>query len=82
MNKEPQQLSWTHYRYILPIKDEKERNYYINRVILDNLSVRDLRREIKTKAFDRLSYADKKMCIRDSITTITILIIINLLFIF
>ena len=54
-----QQLTWTHYRYILPIKDENERNYYINRVILDNLSVRDLRREIKTKSFDRLSYKDK-----------------------
>ena len=52
-------LSWSQYCDILPIKDEKERNYYINRVILDNLSVRDLRREIKTKAFDRLSYADK-----------------------
>ena len=55
-----QQLTWTHYRYILPIKDEKERNYYINRVILDNLSVRDLRREIKNKSFDRLSYVDKE----------------------
>ena len=54
-----QQLTWTHYRYILPIKDENERNYYINRVILDNLSVRDLRREIKNKSFDRLSYKDK-----------------------
>ena len=53
-------LTWTHYRYILPIKNENERNYYINRVILDNLSVRDLRREIKNKSFDRLSYADKE----------------------
>ena len=52
-------LTWPHYRYILPIKNENERNYYINRVILDNLSVRDLRREIKNKSFDRLSYADK-----------------------
>ena len=52
-------LSWTHYMLILPIKNENERNYYINRVILDNLSVRDLRREIKNKSFDRLSYADK-----------------------
>ena len=52
-------MTWTHYRYILPIKNESERNYYINRVILDNLSVRDLRREIKNKSFDRLSYADK-----------------------
>ena len=53
-------LSWTHYMLILPIKNENERNYYINRVILDNLSVRDLRREIKNKSFDRLSYADKE----------------------
>ena len=52
-------LSWTHYMLILPIKNENERNYYINRVILDNLSVRDLRYEIKNKSFDRLSYADK-----------------------
>ena len=52
-------LTWTHYRYILPIKNENERNYYINLVILNNLSVRELRKEIKNKAFDRLSYADK-----------------------
>ena len=55
-----QQLSWSHYYTILPIKNPHERNYYINRVILDNLSVRDLRREIKNKSFDRLSYADKE----------------------
>ena len=53
------QLSWSHYIYLLPIKNINERNYYINRVILDNLSVRDLRREIKNKSFDRLSYKDK-----------------------
>ena len=52
-------LTWTHYRYILSIKNPNERNYYINQVILNNLSVRDLRREIKNKSFDRLSYADK-----------------------
>ena len=55
-----QQLSWSHYRSILPIKNENERNYYINQVILNNLSVRELRREIKNKSFDRLSYADKE----------------------
>ena len=53
------QLSWSHYRYILPLKNPNERNYYISQVILNNLSVRDLRREIKNKSFDRLSYADK-----------------------
>ena len=53
-------LSWSHYILILPIKNANERNYYINQVILNNLSVRDLRKEIKNKAFDRLSYADKE----------------------
>ena len=53
-------LTWTHYRTILTIKNENERNYYINLVILNNLSVRELRREIKNKSFDRLSYADKE----------------------
>ncbi len=31
------QLTWTHYRLILPIKNENELNYYINLVILNNL---------------------------------------------
>ena len=53
-------LTWTHYRYILSIKNPNERNYYINRAILNNLSVRDLKTEIKNKSFDRLSYADKE----------------------
>lgn len=54
------QLTWTHYRYILPIKNENERNYYINQIILNNLSTRELVSLIKSKSFDRLSYADKE----------------------
>ena len=54
------QLTWTHYRTLLIIKNENERNYYINLVILNNLSSRELEKEIKNKAFDRLSYADKE----------------------
>ena len=54
------QLSWSHYRYLLSIKNESERNYYINQVILNRLSVRDLRTIIKSKAYDRLSYIDKE----------------------
>ena len=54
------QLTWTHYRTLLTIKNENERNYYINLVILNNLSSRELEKEIKNKAFDRLSYADKE----------------------
>lgn len=53
------QLSWSHWNYILSFDNENERNYYINRCIQNNLSVRGLINEIKTKSFDRLSYADK-----------------------
>lgn len=52
-------ISWTHWRYLLPIKNENERNYYINQCILNNLSKRELIKLIKENAFDRLSYADK-----------------------
>lgn len=54
------QLSWSIIRTLLSIKNENERNYYINQVVLNNLSVRELKEEIKNKAFDRLSYADKE----------------------
>ena len=69
-----QHLSWSHYYTVLPIKNINERNHYINQVILNNLSVRDLKREIKNKSFDRLSYADKENIelINDTNTPLTI----------
>ena len=48
------QLSWSYYRYLLSIKDENERNYYINLCIKNHLSVRELGREIKANAYERL----------------------------
>ena len=66
-------ISWSQIVEILSIKNENERNYYINQVILNSLSVRELRELIKSKAYDRLSYADKEniKLINDS-TTLTI----------
>lgn len=54
-----QQLSWSHYRYILPIKESGKRNYYINLVIKNTLSVRELREAIKNKSYERLTNEDK-----------------------
>ena len=48
------QLSWSHYGYILPIKNESKRNYYINLAIENRLSVRELIREIKNNSYERL----------------------------
>ena len=49
-------LSWTHYRYILSIKEENKRNYYINLCIKQNLSSRQLIERIKNNEYDRLEY--------------------------
>ena len=48
------QLIWSHYQELLPIKDENKRNYYINLCITNNLSKRKLREEIKNNNYERL----------------------------
>ena len=56
-----QQLSWTIIRTILPIKDENKRNYYINLCIANNLSKRELEKEIKSNSYERLEYKPDKI---------------------
>lgn len=51
-------ISWTHYRYILPIKQESKRNYYINLCMKQNLSKRQLQERIKNKEYERLEYKE------------------------
>ena len=47
-------LTWSHYLCLLPIKDENKRNYYINLCIKNNLSKRELVKEIKSNSYERL----------------------------
>ncbi len=42
------QLSWTHYRLIIRIDDEKKRNFYIDECIKSNWSTRQLERQINS----------------------------------
>ena len=71
------QLSWSHYRYILPIKNESKRNYYINLAIENRLSVRELIREIKNNSYERLigdkSHIELKYTNNKSSNNLTIL---------
>ena len=48
------QLSWSHYRTLLTIKNTNIINYYINIIIKQNLSVRQLREKIKNNEYERL----------------------------
>ena len=55
------QLSWTHIRKLLPIKDENIRNYYFNLCVQNHLSERELGQEIKSKSFERLMNRPEKI---------------------
>ena len=54
-------LTWTIIRTILPIKDENKRNYYINLCLENNLSKRDLEKEIKSNSYERLEHKPDKI---------------------
>ena len=46
-----QQLSWSHYCELLPLKDINEINYYIDISVTQNLFYRQLREKIKNKEY-------------------------------
>lgn len=48
------QQSWSNIKILLPIKDENERNYYLNQCILKSLSARELMKLIKNNTYERL----------------------------
>ena len=48
------QLTWSHYIELLPIKNIDEVNYYINKIIINNIGIRQLREKVKSKEYERL----------------------------
>ena len=53
------QLSWRHYRYLLPIKKNDIFDYYIYISTKQNLSVSELRKRIKSKEYERIGYKEE-----------------------
>ena len=53
------QLTWTHYRTLLPLKNMDEIKYYIHITEFQNLSYRDLRERIKSKEYERIGYKEQ-----------------------
>jgi len=54
-------LSWSHYYELLKIKERTEREFYENQTIIENWSIRELRRQKKTGLFQRIALSkDKK----------------------
>ncbi len=51
------QLSWTHFLQILPIKNAESRAFYARMASIEGWSVRELRRRIEQKTFERTAIA-------------------------
>lgn len=57
-------LTWSHYSELIKIDDEAKRRYFENYAINENLSVRDLKRQIYSLHYERLLISkDKKSLI-------------------
>ena len=54
------ELSWTHYRNLLRVADDKAREWYMNEAAEQNWSTRQLDRQISTLYFDRLLASREK----------------------
>ena len=54
------QLSWTHFLQLLPLKDPLARAFYVRLSATEGWSVRELRRRIEKKTFERTALASSQ----------------------
>jgi predicted nuclease of restriction endonuclease-like (RecB) superfamily len=54
------QLSWSHYKLLLPVDNEDKREYYIAETVKNNWSVRQMERQINSQLFERLLLSNDK----------------------
>jgi predicted nuclease of restriction endonuclease-like (RecB) superfamily len=55
------QLSWSHFVELLPLKTEEAREYYALQSVQEVWSIRDLRRQIERKSFERRKIAQVQL---------------------
>ena len=68
------QLTWSHCKLLIPLKDINKINYYIKQVVNRNLSKRELQEIIKNNEYERLPEKTKKKLIKQEKEEITDLI--------
>ncbi|MFZ2504561.1 MAG: PDDEXK nuclease domain-containing protein [Nocardioides sp.] len=54
-------LSWTHFVALLPLKSDEARRFYADQVVAGRLSVRELKRAIQRKAYERREIANSQI---------------------
>lgn len=63
------ELSWSHYRVLMRISDEKRRSWYTEECAKSGWSVRQLERQINTMFYDRLLASKEKDSVATEIQT-------------
>jgi len=68
------QLSWSHYKELIPLKDIYSVKYYINQCIIQKLTRDELKNRIKNKEYERLPEKTKNKLITNKKTNVNDLI--------
>ncbi|NLT51857.1 MAG: DUF1016 domain-containing protein [Ignavibacteria bacterium] len=53
-------LTWTHYAELLGVSDDNARGFYEKQSVIENWSVRELKRQINSSLFERLALSQDK----------------------
>ena len=64
-------LSWTHYRTLIQVKDDKARNWYENEAIEQTWSVRTLQRNISSQYYYRILKSQQKELVENEMKELT-----------
>ena len=60
LNAVRSELSWTHYRMLLKVFDDKARQYYMQEAVAQNWSTRTLQRQLNTQYYERILASNPK----------------------
>jgi len=65
------QLSWSHFKRVLSVTNEKARMYYLQEAAAQTWSIRTLDRNISTLYYDRMLASDDKQLVQDEMNAKT-----------
>ncbi len=63
------QLSWSHFRYLSKVEDEKKRIFYQKKAVQNSWSVSKLREEIKNDLYEKISKEEKEKIFRKKLSS-------------
>ena len=64
------ELSWTHYRLLMRVENEKARQFYMNESVKSAWSTRQLERQINSFFYERLLSSQNKAAVADEISAL------------